>query len=164
MLQNPTRIEIMHISLRLELLIHAVDLLVEVIRRHPRAAHALEARVQTHDHNLRFGPHLVQHGNEVVVRLDELRGGQVVVGVAVVGPDVHDDEVGGLVRGEVVWLAVVAVDALGAGRWVEGLVPLVSVAAERFPTRGVCETYSGVGGDGVFDIAETSADVVAWEC
>jgi hypothetical protein len=86
------------------------------------------------------------------------------VGVAVVGADVHDYEVSGLVRGEVVWFAVVAVDALGAWRGVEGLVPLVCVATKRLPAWCVCEADSGVSSNGVFNVTKASADVVSSEC
>jgi hypothetical protein len=160
MLQNARTIEIMHITLSLIPLVHTVNLIDEIRSLPPRIPILGKRAPKAHDDNLRTGIDGVHLGDKVHVGLEVLLRGDGIVGVAVVGADVDEDDVGGLVGRKVPEGRIGAVDLLRAGRRVGDAVPLVFLAAWVVPADGVVETDAWVGGDAKLGVAKAGADVV----
>ena len=114
-LQDAGGVEVVHevlagVGAAGEVLGHAVDLGDEGAALGVGVADGAEAVPEGDEDDLGLGPLGVDFGDEGEVGGVELARGDVVGRVVVVGAEVDDDHVGGLVGGEVPDLRVVAVD------------------------------------------------------
>lgn len=119
-----------------------------------------EAKVERHDNDVSAGPDAVDLIDHLGVGRKKLGLCDVIVGVCVVGTDVDDDDVGGLLLLKVPWLGREAVELLLAPVAVLSLLPLEDLSAGVAPAVFVGDADAGVGGNGVFDVAETGGEEV----
>lgn len=138
MLQNPRCIKVIHVATRalpsgvqrtiIEMPHDALNLRLQSAVLRERGVDGAETAPEAQHDDLRGRPGAVDGGDEVDVALGELRCGDVVDGVGVVGADVDEGDVCGGVRGEVPEGWVVAVEVEGAAARVGGAEPLVGLA------------------------------------